>query len=304
MVVKRSQVMQLGVIFPQTEIGADPKAIRDFVQAAEDLGYEHLIVFDHVLGADTAHYPGWKGAYTHRDMFHEPFVLYGYLAAVTQRIELVTGVMILGQRQTALVAKQAAEVDVLSGGRLRLGVGIGWNAVEYESLNENFQNRGKRSEEQIAVLRALWTQEVVDFHGRWHQITHAGLNPLPIQRPIPLWLGGGTNVEPVIERVGRLADGWFPQFAPDATGCAALERMRKYAQAAGRHPEAVGVEGRINMGSGLRVASSTPDTWAQQAEDWSAMGATHLSVNTMRANLHTPDAHIAAIRTFYDTVRS
>jgi len=323
MVVKRSQAMQLGVIFPQTEIGADPKAIRDFVQAAEDLGYAHLIVFDHVLGADTAHYPGWKGAYTHQDMFHEPFVLYGYLAAFTQRIELVTAVLILGQRQTALVAKQAAEVDVLSGGRLRLGVGIGWNAVEYESLNEDFHNRGKRSEEQIAVLRALWTQEVVDFHGRWHQITHAGLNPLPIQRPIPLWLGGGgtnvepviervgrlyeggpmfasrqPNVEPVIERVGRLADGWFPQFAPDVTGRATLERMRKYAQAAGRHPEAVGVEGRINM------ASSTPDTWAQQAEDWSAVGATHLSVNTMRANLHTPDAHIAAMRTFYDTVRS
>jgi probable F420-dependent oxidoreductase len=217
--------MQLGVIFPQTEIGADPKAIRDFVQAAEDLGYEHLIVFDHVLGADTAHYPGWQGAYTHQDMFHEPLVLYGYLAAFTQRMELVTGVLILGQRQTALVAKQAAEVDVLSGGRLRLGVGIGWNAVEYEGLNANFHNRGKRSEEQIAVLRALWTQEVVDFHGRWHQITHAGLNPLPIQRPIPLWLGGGTNAEPVIERVGRLADGWFPQFAPDATGRAALERM-------------------------------------------------------------------------------
>jgi probable F420-dependent oxidoreductase len=189
-------------------------------------------------------------------------------------------------------------VDVLSGGRLRLGVGIGWNAVEYESLNENFHNRGKRSEEQIAVLRALWTQEVVDFHGRWHQITHAGLNPLPIQRPIPLWLGGGgTNVEPVIERVGRLADGWFPQFAPDATGRATLERMRKYAQDAGRKPDAIGIEGRISM------ANSTPDTWAQQAEDWSAIGATHLSVNTMRANLHTPDAHIAAIREFYDTVR-
>jgi hypothetical protein len=169
---------------------------------------------------------------------------------------------------------------------------------------------GLREAKDLAIFHAareagaVIMSEVVDFHGRWHQITHAGLNPLPIQRPIPLWLGGGTNVEPVIERVGRLADGWFPQFAPDATGRAALERMRTYAQAAGRHPEAVGVEGRTNMGSGLRVASSTPDTWAQQAEDWSAMGATHLSVNTMRANLHTPDAHIAAIRTFYDTVRS
>ncbi len=143
--------MQLGVIFPQTEIGADPTAVRDFVQAAEGMGYEHVIVFDHVLGANTAHYQGWQGPYTHHDMFHEPFVLYGYLAAVTQRIELVTAVIILGQRQTALVAKQAAEVDVLSGGRLRLGVGIGWNTVEYEALGENFHNRGKRCEEQVGV---------------------------------------------------------------------------------------------------------------------------------------------------------
>jgi len=291
--------MQLGVIFPQTEIGADPTAVRDFVQAAEGMGYEHVIVFDHVLGADTAHYQGWQGPYTHRDMFHEPFVLYGYLAAMTQRIELVTAVIILGQRQTALVAKQAAEVDVLSGGRLRLGVGIGWNTVEYEALGENFHNRGKRSEEQVVVLRALWTQEVVDFKGRWHHIRHAGINPLPIQRPIPLWLGGGgTSVEPVIERVGRLADGWFPQCAPDAIGRAAIERMRGYARAAGRDPATIGIEGRISM------ANSTPDVWAQQAEDWGALGSTHLSVKTMRAGLQTPDAHIAATGKFCATGRS
>ena len=291
--------MQLGVIFPQTEIGADPKAVRDFVQAAEGIGYEHVIVFDHVLGADTAHHQGWQGPYTKHDMFHEPFVLYGYLAAVTQRLELVTAVIILGQRQTALVAKQAAEVDVLSGGRLRLGVGIGWNAVEYEALGENFHNRGKRSEEQIAVMRALWTQETVDFHGRWHHISHAGLNPLPVQRPIPLWLGGGRpGVEAVIERIGRLADGWFPQFAPDDEGRATLERMRGYARAAGRDPAAIGIEGRIS------IASSTPDTWAQLAEDWGALGSTHLSVNTMRAGLQTPDAHIAAIEKFFTSVRN
>jgi len=291
--------MQLGVVFPQTEIGADPKAVRDFVQAAEDMGYEHLIVFDHVLVAYATHYPEWQGPYTSSDMFHEPFVLYGYLAAYTRRLELVTAVIILGQRQTALVAKQAAEVDVLSGGRLRLGVGIGWNAVEYEALGENFHNRGKRSEEQIAVLRALWTQEVVDFHGRWHHITHAGINPLPVQRPIPLWLGGGgTNVEAVIERVGRLADGWFPQFAPDAVGQATIERMHGYARAAGRDPRSVNVEGRIT------IASSLPDTWSQLAEDWSTVGATHLSVNTMRAGLRTPDAHIDAIRRFHEAVRS
>ena len=291
--------MQLGVIFPQTEIGADPKAVRDFVQAAEGIGYEHVIVFDHVLGVDTAHYRGWQGPYTKHDMFHEPFVLYGYLAAVTQRLELVTAVIILGQRQTALVAKQAAEVDVLSGGRLRLGVGIGWNAVEYEALGENFHNRGKRSEEQIAVMRALWTQEVVDFHGRWHHTSHAGLNPLPIQRPIPLWLGGGRpGVDAVIERIGRLADGWFPQFAPDDVGRATLERMRGYARAAGRDPASIGIEGRIS------IANSTPDTWAQQAEHWGALGSTHLSVNTMRAGLQTPDAHIAAIEQFFTSVRS
>lgn len=290
--------MQLGVIFPQTEIGTDPKAIRDFVQAAEEMGYAHLIVFDHVLGADPAHYPEWQGPYTKHDMFHEPFVLYGYLAAITRRIELVTAVIILGQRQTALVAKQAAEVDVLSGGRLRLGVGIGWNAVEYEALGENFHNRGRRCEEQIAVLRALWTQEVVNFHGRWHHISHAGINPLPVQRPIPLWLGGGgTHVEPVIARVGRLADGWFPQFAPDAVGRATLERMHGYARAAGRDPATIGIEGRISM------ANSTPDSWAQQAESWGSLGATHLSVNTMRAGFQTPDAHIAAIAKFYATVR-
>jgi probable F420-dependent oxidoreductase len=286
--------MRLGVIFPQTEIGADPKAVRDYVQAAEEMGYDHLIVFDHVLGADTRYYADWQGPYTKEDMFHEPFVLYGYLAALTQRLELVTAVIILGQRQTALVAKQAAEVDVLSGGRLRLGVGIGWNAVEYEALSENFHNRGKRSEEQIAVLRALWTREVVDFHGRWHHITHAGINPLPVQRPIPLWLGG--RAEPVIERVGRLADGWFPQFAPDAEGQATLQRMRNYARAAGRDPATIGIEGRIS------VANSALQTWRQQAEAWKALGATHLSVNTMRADLRTPDAHIAAIRRFREAV--
>ncbi len=286
--------MQLGVIFPQTEIGADPIGVRDFVQAAEELGYDHLIAFDHVLGADVAHYPGWQGPYTHQDLFHEPLVLFGYLAALTQRLELVTAVIILGQRSTALVAKQAAEVDVLSAGRLRLGVGIGWNAMEYEALNEDFHNRGKRSEEQFAVLRALWTQEVVDFHGRWHTIKHAGIKPLPVQRPIPLWLGG--RVEAVVERVGRLADGWFPQFAPDDAGRQTLARMHEYARAAGRDPATIGIEGRINL------PSTTPEIRVKEAEAWRELGATHLSVNTMRAGLRTPAEHIAAIKEFQQTV--
>lgn len=286
--------MQLGVIFPQTEIGADPTAVRDFAQAAEELGFAHLIVFDHVLGADGAHYPGWQGPYNHRDMFHEPFVMFGYLAALTRRLELVTAVIILGQRQTALVAKQAAEIDVLSGGRLRLGVGIGWNAVEYEALNANFHDRGRRSEEQIDVLRALWTQEVVDYHGRWHTITHAGLNPLPIQRPIPLWLGG--RAEAVVRRVARLADGWFPQFAPDDEGRRTIERLHAYGREAGRDPATIGIEGRISL------ASSPPDVWGKEAEQWRALGATHLSLNTMRAGLSSPTDHIAAIRRFKEAM--
>ncbi|HEX2275558.1 MAG TPA: LLM class F420-dependent oxidoreductase [Candidatus Tectomicrobia bacterium] len=280
--------MRIGVVFPQTEIGASPSGIKDYVQAAEDLGYAHLLTYDHVLGADGRQYPGWNGPYTHNDMFHEPFVLFGYLAALTRRLELVSGVIILGQRQTALVAKQAAEVDVLTGGRLRLGVGIGWNHVEYEALGTNFHDRGRRSEEQIAVLRALWTQDVVHFKGRWHRITHAGLNPLPVQRPIPIWLGG--RAEAVVRRVGRLADGWFPQFAPDKAGEETLNRMRGYAREAGRDPATIGIEARINYAGG------DPERWTREAEAWQKLGATHLSVNTMKAGLRSPDEHIKAIR--------
>jgi len=286
--------MKLGTIFPQTEIGSDPVAVRDFVQAAEDLGYAHLIVFDHVLGADTSHYTDWQGPYTKDDMFHEPMVLFGYLAAMTQKLELVTAVIILGQRSTALVAKQAAEVDVLSQGRLRLGIGTGWNPVEYEALNENFHDRGKRSEEQIEVMRALWTQDVVNFEGRWHTIRHAGINPLPVQQPIPVWLGG--RAEAVVERVGRLADGWFPQFAPDDEGRDTLERMHGYARAADRDPADIGIEGRVSL------QGTTPDMRLKVAEAWRDLGASHLSVNTMRAGLRTPLDHISAIEAFKETV--
>ncbi|MBI3328256.1 MAG: LLM class F420-dependent oxidoreductase [Nitrospinae bacterium] len=282
--------MQVGVVFPQTEIGSSPSAIRNYVQAAEGMGYDHLIVYDHVLGADARRHQGWNGPYSHTDMFHEPFVLFGYLAACTQRLQLVTAVIILGQRQTALVAKQAAEVDVLTAGRLRLGIGIGWNHVEYEALGENFHNRGRRSEEQIAVLRSLWTQEVVDFKGRWHQISHAGLNPLPVQRPIPIWFGG--RAEAVIRRVARLADGWFPQFAPDKAGQETLARLHTYAREAGRDPASIGIEGRISL------TGRSPDAWMQAAEAWQKLGATHLSVNTMNAGLRTPDEHIHAIQQF------
>jgi probable F420-dependent oxidoreductase len=293
--------MKVGVVFPQTEIGSDPAAARDYAQAAEELGYSHIIAYDHVLGADVNHHQNWTGAYTSKDLFHEPFVLFGYLAGVTSRLELVTAVIILGQRQTALVAKQAAEVDVLSGGRLRLGIGVGWNQVEYEALGENFHDRGRRYEEQISLMRALWTNEVVDFHGDYHQVTHAGINPLPVQRPIPVWMGAGGRASPVptgrvLRRIARVSDGYFPSFRPDETGRETLARLRQIAKDAGRDPADIGIEGRINFSDG------DPEHWQNTANGWRELDATHLSVNTMQAGLSNPQAHIDAIQQFKEVV--
>jgi probable F420-dependent oxidoreductase len=287
--------MRLGAIFPQTEIGADPAGVRDFAQAAEALGYEHLLVFDHVIGADASKRDSWERPYSHTDMFHEPFVMFGYLAGITEKIEMTTGVLILSQRQTVLVAKQAAEVDVLTGGRLRLGVGIGWNEVEYEALGEDFETRGRRSVEQINLMRELWTKDVVSFKGRYHEVTYAGINPRPVQQPIPIWLGGGA--EQVVRRVGRMSDGWFPQFKPDSAGIERIGQMHEYAKAAGRDPKAIGIEGRVGLADG-----GSPDDWQKESEAWVEAGATHLSVNTMRAGLKGPDQHIEAIRMFKEAV--
>ena len=286
--------MRLGAIFPQTEIGADPSAVKDFAQAAEDLGYDHILVFDHVLGADQTKRDGWDKPYNKDDMFHEPFVMFGYLGAITEKIEFTTGVLILGQRQTGLVAKQAAEVDVLTGGRLRLGIGIGWNDVEYEALGQSFSNRGRRSEEQIELLRLLWTQESVNFDGRYHKVTNAGINPLPVQRPIPIWLGGGEDR--VIQRIGKMADGWFPQFQPDSAGQEKIGVMREAARIAGRDPKAIGIEGRVSL------ATDNQSEWEKIASSWDEVGATHFSINTMKAGLKGPDQHIEAIKRFKETV--
>jgi probable F420-dependent oxidoreductase len=285
--------MKLGVIFPQTEIGNDPLAIRDYAQAAEQLGYDHLLVFDHVLGAPAERF-SFRPPYNHETPFHEPFVLFGYLAGLTTRIELVTGILVLPQRQTALVAKQAAEVDVLTGGRLRLGVGIGWNFVEFEALDMDFRTRGRRVEEQIALLRRLWTEELVDFDGTYERVHRAGINPMPVQRPIPIWMG--AMVDKAVQRAARIADGWFPQFGPDADGAASIESFRRYVRDAGRHAGDVGIEGRISM------ARTSEDAWAATAHQWRALGATHLTFNTMLAGLETTQEHIDAIRRFKEGV--
>lgn len=282
--------MHIGVVFPQTEIGSDPIAVKDYAQAAEDLGFRHILAYDHVVGANPASRPGWRAPYSHLDAFHEPLVLFGYLAGLTKKIEFVTGIVILPQRQTVLVAKQAAALDVLSGGRLRFGIGIGWNFVEYEALGEDFKNRGVRCEEQVEVLRKLWTQELVSFTGRWHKITDAGLNPLPVQRPIPIWFG--ATDDRALRRLAKLGDGWFPLMAPDENCRATIEKIHAYARAVGRDPKSIGIEGRISHGQG------SEETWRKELEAWKDLGATHASFNTMKAKLASPAAHIDAIRRF------
>jgi probable F420-dependent oxidoreductase len=278
--------MQIGVVFPQTSIGADPAGVRAFAEAADELGYRHLLAYDHVLGADVSRRASWPGPYTTAHQFHEIFVLFGYLAAVAPGLELVTGVLVLPQRQTALVAKQAAEIDVLTGGRVRLGVGLGWNFVEFESLGEEFRNRGRRVEEQIELLRRLWTEPVVTFEGRYHTVPAAGINPMPVQQPIPVWIGG--SAEAAIRRAARIADGYFPQRPLDGGWSRTMERFRSWAAEAGRDPAALGVEWRIDVSVG------TPDGWRAEFDEWRALGATHVSV-VARTGFDGPDAQIERI---------
>jgi len=287
--------MKIGVVFPQTEIGNDPAAIKAYAEAVESMGFTHVLVFDHVLGANPERPGGWKGPYTYRHAFHEPFVLFGFLAAATQRLELVTGIVILPQRQTALVAKQAAAVDVLSGGRLRLGVGVGWNPVEFEALGEDFKTRGRRVEEQVEVMRALWTNELVTFTGKYHRLPDAGLNPLPVQRPIPVWMGGESEV--VQQRMARVADGWMPHFRAGTAGQAAVDRMHGLVRGAGRDPKAFGIEGRMTL------AQIPQGEWAKEMDAWRAMrGVSHLCVSTMNLGLAKPADHVATLRRFREVV--
>jgi probable F420-dependent oxidoreductase len=286
--------MRYGVVFPAPEIPADPVAIRDFAQAVEDLGYRHILTFDHVLGAGRSSRPDWSGPYDHTHKFHEPFVLMGFLAAVSRSIELTTGILILPQRQTALVAKQAAEVDVLSGGRLRLGVGIGWNAVEYEALGRDFHTRGRRLPEQIELLRKLWTQELVTFEGSNHAIRDAGINPLPVQRPIPLW--GGAFRPLAIERVCRLMDGFFPRMPLDDKAEARMARVFGYLDQHGRNRATFGIDATVYC-SGRDV-----DRWMRDAERWKDLGATHISVQTIGQGYSGWDQHLDALRRFKETL--
>jgi probable F420-dependent oxidoreductase len=277
--------MQLGIAFPTLEL-TDPRQVRAFAQEAERLGFGYLTALEHTLGT-WPNRPDGRDAYTPDMFIHEPLVLFGYLAGLTERIELVTSVLILPQRQAVVVARQAAEVDHLSGGRLRLGVGLGNSAVEAEGVGSDFSTRGARVEEQVAVMRALWTQREVTFHGRWHHIERAGLTVLPDRQPIPVWFGGGGSAR-TLERIGRIGDGWI------ATGPAAerIAAIRAAAVAAGRPAGAVGIQGRFTL------TGAEPEAWRYEVAQWGALGATHLTVNTRGAGSDKAAVHLRTAERF------
>lgn len=295
--------MKLGVGLPSSVIGGDPAAQAEFARAAEEIGFDHLAVYDHVVGVNPASRPDWRGPYTSDDCFHDPFVLLAFLAARTSRIILTPQVLILPQRQTVLVARQAASVDLLSGGRLRLGVGIGWNPVEFTCLGENFSDRGRRSLEQIEVLQALWTDDHVRFEGNWHRLPDVGLNPRPVQRPIPVWFGG--HHDNVLRRIAARGDGWIIlAHRPDAAGAAEIEKLKAMIRKAGRPEEAVGLDAWVSMGAG------TPDDWRAEIAAWQRIGITHITLNTAFGGYphHRPISdrtlagHLDAIRIYRDAV--
>lgn len=288
--------MKLGAAFSNTTVGTDWGAIKEVAVALDQTGFDSIATNDHVIGGHPDRAPGEK-VHTYDVAVHEPIVLLSFIAAVTTRVELVTSILLLPQRQTTLVAKQVAELDRLSGGRVRLGVGVGRNWMEYEALNEDFTNRGRRIEEQVEVLRRFWTDELVTFEGHWHHLDRVGLNPGPIQRPVPIWMGSffGSINEKVIERIGRMADGWMPQFPPDKLA-PVLERVRGYAAAAGRNPDDLGIE------CGIRAQrSDDPQSWVDLALAYRDLGATHLKVLT-GADCTTPTEHIELMTAWHRAV--
>lgn len=294
--------MQLGTLFPQNDIGGQPAAVREFALAAEELGYDYIEAADHVLGVNAASRPNWGDLNTSADWFHDPFVLFGYLAPIT-RLGFSTGVLILAQRQAVLVAKQAACLDVLCQGRFRLGIGVGWNEAEFVGLNENFHNRGRRSEEQVQVMQALWAEPHVTFEGKYHRIEDAGINPRPASGKVPLWFGG--HHDNTLRRIAKYGDGWMMlTLPPGPEATAAFDTLRRYTEQAGRDPRAVGIEIWTSTAQG-------PDekAWREEVRFWKQAGVTHVTLaSTHGRSVHrripgrTMADHLDALRRFKDGV--
>ncbi len=293
--------MQLGALLPLGDIGGDPAVLREYAGTVEEIGYDFIEAPDHVLGVNAASRPGWDRN-SSEDLFHDPFVLFGYLAGCTKKLGFSTGVLILAQRQAVLVAKQAACLDVLSGGKFRLGVGVGWNEVEFTGLNENFYNRGRRSAEQVEVMQALWASPHVSFKGKWHMIEDAGINPRPASGRVPVWFGG--HHERTLERIAKWGDGWMPNaYAPGQEALDIFAKLRRMTEGAGRDPAKVGIEVWVSMGSGGEA------DWRREAAFWKKAGATHLALTTTfnrrhhrRIAGHGMADHLAALRRYHTAV--
>jgi probable F420-dependent oxidoreductase len=286
--------MRLGVTFPQSDLALDAGATREFAQAVEEMGFDHLLFYEHVVGAGRTTRPDWSYIHDEHDRFHEVFVVLGYIAALTESIELVPGVLCLPQRQTALVAKQAAELDHLCGGRFRLGVGVGWNFVVFGALGADFHTRGRRIQELIEVLRLLWTSPTVTYEGEFHSLPDVGINPLPLQRPIPIWYGSGA--ERILERVARLADGWIPEPKDPEELAPQLEKLRGLIEREGRNPDEFGLQGRLSLRHG------GPDMWREHYQWFLENGFTHYAIATIWSGAKTLGEHLELLQRYCDEV--
>ena len=278
--------MQIGAVFPHNEIGTDPGAIKAYAQGVEAMGITHLLIYDHVLGADPDREGGFRGPYDKDVAFHEPFTTFAFIAGVTDKIDLITTVMILPQRQTVLAAKQAAEVALLSNNRFKLGIGVGWNELEYVGLNETFNNRGRRQEEQVDVMRKLWSEDSLDYTGEYHRIDKASINPRPC-KTIPIWFGGSAPA--LLDRVARLGDGWIPLMGANDKAKACIDTIKQTRKAAGLSFANFGIQAQA------QYAGGSPERWRKHAEAWREMGCTHLAIATHNAGPTNVDGHLARI---------
>jgi probable F420-dependent oxidoreductase len=285
--------MQFGAVLPHNEIGTDPGALRAWAQGVEALGATHILIYDHVLGADPNRPGGWRGAYDKDVAFHEPLTTFAFIAAVTHRVEMMSTVMILPQRQAALVAKQAAQVAILSDNRFRLGIGTGWNRIEYEALGVPFGGRGKRQEEQVDLLRRLWTEDSLTFEGAYHRVDAASINPRP-SRTIPIWFGGSAPA--LLERCARLGDGWIPLMGANDAARAAIETIRTHREAAGKSMAGFGIQAQAQYRGG------TPERWLAHAGAWRELGATHIALATHNAGETGVDGHLRRLSRYLDAV--
>ena len=285
--------MEIGAVFPHNEIGTDPQAIKDYAQGVEELGVTHLLIYDHVLGADRDRPGGFEGPYDKDVAFHEPFTTFAFIAAVTKKLDMITTVMILPQRQTVLVAKQAAELAILSNNRFKLGIGVGWNTVEYTGLNENFKNRGKRQEEQVELMRLLWESEVLEYKGDYHHIDKASINPRP-SKSVPIWFGGGAPQ--LIKRCADLGDGWIPLMGPNEAARKTLAAIKEKRKSKGLDWDNFGVQAQA------QYAGGDAERWNKHAEKWRNLGASHLAIATHNAEPTNVDGHLGRIKEYLNAV--